>query len=105
MFDWVGHTEIALHTHPHEEEAAEVDAAVKQEVDQWAKEVRETPGVVLGNLHHLEGQEEQKEEVGHGQVEQEDVYGDWLLPHFPQEGVTGQEVGRESGYKGKNVDG
>ena len=105
MLDWVGHAEIALHAHPHEEEGAEVDATVKQEVHQRAKEIREVPDVILSSFHHLERQEEKKEKVGQGQVEQEDVYGDRLLAHFPQEGVAGQEVGREAYDKGKDVDG
>lgn len=104
VLDRVGNTQVALDADSHEEQEADINAAVEEEVCQWAKNGRKRPCETLGNFCHLEGQKEQKEKVRNGQIEQQDIYGDRLATYFPQEGVAGQKVARQTNDEGNDID-
>lgn len=99
------HAEISLHTDRREEERAVVDGHVENEPRQRAEGIGHVPDHAVHHLLHLEGQEEQEEQVRNGQVEKEDV--DWrrLLPDLFAEGVEGQDVSGEAQHKGEHIDG
>ena len=105
VLDGEGHAEVALHADGGEEEGAVVDGHVEDEPGQWTEGVGHVPDHAVHHLLHLEGQEEEKEEVGDGQVQEQDVDRCRFLPHFPAERVEGQDVGREAQDKGDDVDG
>lgn len=100
----VGDAQVALYADPHEEQGADINAAVEEEVYQWAKNGRKRPCEPLSNFCHLEGQKDQKEKVRNGQIEQQDIYGDWLVTHFPCEGIAGQKVARQTNDEGNDID-
>lgn len=99
-----GHAEVALHTDGREEEGAVVDGHIEDESRQWTEGKRHVPQHVVPRLLHLERQEEEKEEVRDGQVEEQDVDGRGFLPHFPAEGVEGKYISWEARHKGDDVD-
>lgn len=98
------HTQVALDTDGGEEEGAVVDGHVEDEAGQRTEDVGHVPAHVVHHFLHLEGQEEEEEEIGDGQVEEQDVDGHGFLPHFFAEGVEGEEVGREAQHESDDVD-
>ena len=105
VLDREGHAEVALHADGGEEEGAVVDGHIEDEPRQRTEGVGHVPNHAVHHLLHLEGQEEEKEEVGDGQVQEQDVDRCRFLPHFPAESVEGQDVGREAQDEGDDVDG
>ena len=103
--DGVSHAEVAVHADRREEGGAVVDGHVEDEAGQRAEGVGHVPHHVVHGLLHLKGQEEEEEEVGDGQVEEEDVDRRGLLPHLLAEGVEGEDVGGEAQHEGDDVDG
>jgi len=105
VLDGERHAEVALHADRREEEGAVVDGHVEDEAGQRAQGVGHFPQHVVHHLLHLEGQEGEEEEVGDGEVEEQDVDGRGLLLHFLAEGVEGEDVGGEAQHEGEDVDG
>lgn len=105
VLDGESHAEVALHADRSEEEGAVVNGHVEDEARQRTQQVGHVPEHVVHYFLHLEGQEEEEEEVRDCQVEEQDV--DWrgFLPHFLGEGVEGEEISRKAQHKGDNVDG
>lgn len=68
MLDGESHTQVALNADRSEEEGAVVDGHVEDEARQWAEDIGHFPEHVVHRFLHLEGQEDQKEEVRDGQV-------------------------------------
>jgi hypothetical protein len=101
--DREGHTKVALHTHRGQEEGAVVDGGVEQETSDWTQEEGEVPVHVINSLLHLEGQESEEDEVGDGQVEEQDVDGGRFAAHLLAKGAECQDVGRYPNQEGGNV--
>lgn len=104
VLDGESHTQVALHTDSGEEESAVVDGHVEDEARQRAEDIGHVPDHAVHHFLHLEGQEEEKEEVRDGQVEEQDVNRCGSLPHFHAKSVEGEDIGREAQHKGKDVD-
>lgn len=99
------HTQVALYADSREEEGAVVDGHVEDKSRQRTQGVGHIPDHAIHRFLHLEGQEEEKEEVRNGQVEEQDVDRCRLLHHFLTESVEGQDVGREAQHECNDVDG
>lgn len=76
------HTQVALYTDSSEEKGAVVDGHVEDKARQRTEDVGHVPDHVVHCFLHLEGQEEEEEEVGNGQVEEQDVNRGGFLPYF-----------------------
>ncbi len=63
------------------------------------------PFHIIGHFLHLKGEEDEEEQVWDDQVKEEDVDGCRLSPDLAAERVEGQDVGREAGDEGDDVDG
>jgi len=98
------YTQIALYTDSSEEEGAVVDGHVEDKARQWAKDVGQVPLHVVHHFLHLERQEEEKEEVRDGQVEEQDVNRCRFLPNLPAEGVEGEDICGKAQYKCNDID-
>lgn len=83
--------QIALHADQHQEKGAGVNWLEAKAGEQAVEERKEGP--VCISLHYLEGQDDQKDNVEHGQVQQDDVSGGWILMYFLQKCIEDQEVG------------
>lgn len=105
VLDGESHAQVAFYADRSEEEGAVVDGHVEDEARQRAERVGHVPEHVVHHFLHLEGQEEEKEEVRDGQVEEQDVNGCGFLPHFRAESVEGEDIGREAQHKCNDVDG
>ena len=100
---------VALHTEGSHKESAEVDAGVEAEVCYGAEHCGEGPQHLGSCLSHLEGEEEEEEKVGGGEVEEEEVGSGevgmrTVTPDFDEEGEEGEDVGRKSQGEGQRVD-
>lgn len=73
VLDGESHAQVAFYADRSEEEGAVVDGHVEDEARQWAEGVRHVPQHVIHHFLHLKWQEEEKEEVRDGQVEEKDV--------------------------------
>lgn len=104
VLDGERYAQVALYANSREEEGAVVDGHVEDEARERAKGVGHIPDHVVHHLLHLEGQEEEEEEIRNGQVEKQDVDRPGLLPHFLAESVEGQNVRWEAQHKGDDVD-
>lgn len=104
VLDGISHAQVALYADRSEEEGAVVDGHVEDEARQRAQGVGHVPEHVVHHLLHLEGQEEEEEEVGDGQVQEQDVYRRGFLPHLLAERVEGEDVGGEAQHEGDDVD-
>ncbi len=100
----VGDPEVALHTHSSEEQGAVVDGDVEHKPSKGTQGVGQQPGHVISCLLHFKRQESQKDEVGDGEAEEEDVYRSGLASHFAAEGAERHNVGGDSHQKGEDVD-
>lgn len=105
VLDGESHTEVAFNADRSEEESAVVNGHVEDEARQRAENVRHVPVHVLHHFVHLEGQEEEEEEVGDGEVEEQDVARGGFAPHFLAERIESEDVGWESQDEGDDVDG
>lgn len=105
VLDGESHTKVAFYTDCGEEESAVVNGHVEDEARQTAEDERHVPMHVLHHFMHLEGQEEEKEEVRDGEVEEQDVARGGFVPHFLAESIESKDVGWESQDKGNDVDG
>lgn len=101
----VGDPQVALHTHSGEEQGAVVDGDVEHKTSEGAQGVGQQPGHVVVGLLHFKRQERQEDEVGDGEVEEEDVYRGGLAAHLAAEGAECQDVGGDPHQKGHDVDG
>lgn len=101
----VGDAQVALHTHSGEEQGAVVDGDVEQEASEGTQGEGQQPGHVIRGLLHLKRQESQEDEVGDGEVEEEDVYRGRLATHLAAEGAESQDVGGDPHQEGDDVDG
>lgn len=99
----VGHAQVALHADGGEQQRAVVDGDVEDEAREGAERVGQQPGHVVGRLLHLEGQEGEEDQVGHGQIEEEHVDGRRLAPHLAAEGAEGHDVGGDAHQEGEDV--
>lgn len=99
-----GDPQVALHAHSREEQRAVVDGDVEQEPSEGTEGEGQQPDHVIGGLLHFEWQEGQEDEVGDGEVEQQDIYGGRLATHLPAEGAECQDVGGDPHQKGEDVD-
>ncbi len=100
----VGDPQVALHAHSCKEQGAVVDGDVEQKTSERTQGVGQHPGHVVGGLLHFKWQESQEDEVGDGEVEEEDVYRGCLATHLAAEGAECQDVGGETHQKGEDVD-
>lgn len=104
VLDGESDAQVALYADRSEEEGAVVDGHVEDEARQRAEGVGQVPAHVVYHFLHLEGQEEEEEEVRDGQVEEQDINRGGFLPHFLAEGIEGEDVGWEAQHKGNDVD-
>ena len=100
---------VALHTEGSHKESAEVDAGVEAEVCYGAEHCGEGPQHLGSCLGHLEGEEEEEEKVGGGEVEEEEVGSGevgmrTVTPDSDEEGEEGEDVGRKTHGEGQRVD-
>ena len=102
--DGIGHRQVTDHTDSHQQERAGVDSGEEGVGSDGAEELGQVPQHAGGRLVHLERQEEKKEEVGHSQVEQEDVCGSGFVVDLDAEGVKCQDVARQANQEGDDVD-
>lgn len=100
-----GDTQVTVDAHRREQQRAVVDGDVEDEARERTQRVGQQPGHVVVGLLHLKRQENQKNEVGDGEVEQEDVYGRRLAAQFAAERAERQDVEREAHQEGEDVDG
>lgn len=101
----VGDPQVALHAHSSEEQGAVVDGDVEHKTSEGTQRVGQQPVHVIRGLLHLKWQESQEDEVGDGEVEEEDVYRGRLAMHLAAEGAECQDVGGDPHQKGDDVDG
>lgn len=101
----VGDPQVALHAHSSEEQRAVVDGDVEQKAGEGTQGVGQHPGHVIRGLLHFKWQEGQEDEVGDGEVEEQDVYRGRLATHLAAEGAECQDVGGDPHQKGEDVDG
>ncbi len=104
VLDGESHAQVALYADGSEEEGAVVDGHIEDETRQMAEQVGQVPVHVVHRFLHLEGQEEEEEEIRDGQVEEQDVNRCGSLPHFLAESVEGEDIGREAQHKGNDID-
>lgn len=105
MLDRERHAKITLHAHRRQEKGTVVDGHVEDKARQWTQKVVNIPFHFIGHFLHFKGQEDEEEQVWDGEVEEEDVDGSRFPPNFAAERVEGQDVGREAGDEGEDVDG
>lgn len=101
----VGDPQVALDAHSGEEEGAVVDGDEEHEANEGAQGVVHQPGHVVRGLLHFEGQDDEKDEVRYGEVEEQDVDRRCPLAHLAAEGPAGQDVGGEAHQEGEDVEG
>lgn len=98
------HSQVALDANARQEPCAAVDAAVEAEAREGTEQLGQIPAEVIRGLSHLEGQQQQQQEVRQCQAEQEDVDGGRVgLADASNEGPQGQKVGRETGEEDDDV--
>lgn len=100
-----GHPQVALHTHSCEEQGAVVDGDEEHKTSEGTQGVGHHPHLVVEGLLHLKRQDSQEDEVGDGEVEEEDVYRDCLATHLAAQGAECQDVGGDPRHEGEDVDG
>lgn len=105
VLDRERHAKIALHAHRGQDKGAVVDGHVEDKARQRTQKVVKIPYHIIGHFLHFKGQEDEEEQVWHGEVEKEDVDGSRLPPNLAAERVEGQDIGREAGDEGEDVDG
>ena len=103
--DGEGYGQEAVHTDGGQQKDACVDGGKEDEGGEWAEEVRKVPMQALAGLIHLQREEEEEEEVGRGQVEQQDVRRGGIVAGLSAEGVERQDVGWQADQEGKDVRG
>lgn len=99
-----GDPQVALHAHGSEEQGAVVDGHVEHEAGKRTQGVGQQPGHVVWGLLHFKRQEGEEDQVGDGQVEEEDVYRGSFTADFPAEGAECQDVGGDPHQKGEDVE-
>lgn len=104
MPDGVGDPQVTLHTHGGEQQGAVVDGDIEEKPSEGTEGVGQQPLHVIKGLLHFKRQQSQENQVGDGQVEEEDVYRGWLAIHLAAEGTKCQDVGGNSHEEGDNVD-
>ena len=94
---------VANQTDSHQQQGAGVDGGEEDEGGKGAQETGHIPLHAWHGLVNLERKGDQEEQVGDGQIEEQDVCWICLDMDLDTEGIESQEVGWEANHEGNYV--
>lgn len=101
--DRESHSDVPNHADSHQQQGAGVDGGEKCDSGDGAQEVVQSPLHARHCLVHLEGKDDQEEQVRQRQVEQQDVCWKRLGVDLDTEGVESDQVGWQANQEGNDV--
>lgn len=101
--DRESYPDIANHTDCHQQQGAGVDCGEEGEGGDGAQEAGQSPLHARRRLVHLEGKDDQKEQVRDDEVEQQDVCQHRFGVDLNSEGIESQEVGWQAYQEADDV--